>query len=193
MEARHGRARRESAKTAAFVATAALTFGACNKPAGTVAPAPPAVAVPTAATAAPPTAPSPSSPATAGDAQVRSFFALIYADEASASPNLKPRDEYDPTLAGAMAEENRLASAAADVGLDYDPICQCQDPTDMRWNISDLALTGPTAARASVLLTWPGPPQQPPQKVTFLLVETPAGWRTSTTSPPPTPQASCSS
>ena len=83
-----------------------------------------------------------------------------------------------------MAEDTRLGAAADDVGLDYDPICQCQDPTDMRWNITNLALTS-RAARVSVSLSWPGTHPAPPQKVALLLVQTPAG------SPPRTPQACC--
>ncbi len=169
------------------MAALALTFGACNKSAGTV----PAAAVPTAATptTATPTAPNLSSAAAAGDVAVRSFLALVYTDEASANPLLKPEDEYDPGLALAMAEDSRLASAANDVGLDYDPICQCQDPTDMRWNITSLALSSPTAARASVLLSWPGPPPRRRKRLPSSWSRRPSAGA-STTSPARTPQAS---
>ena len=68
--------------------------------------------------------------------------------------------------------------------IDADPICSCQDPTDMTARVTAVSLTGPNSARVELTLNWPVPPDLAPEqapdytrRTVLHLVMTPDGWR----------------
>jgi hypothetical protein len=105
----------------------------------------------------------------------RSFVAQIYIKATNnrhfefASLKLLTPDLYDLVQRGSQGGKTG--------GLDYDPICQCQDNDGLSAQI--LSVTGTdNKAVAQVLLRFDADRIAPPKKLTFLLTRAPlAGWK----------------
>jgi Protein of unknown function (DUF3828) len=72
--------------------------------------------------------------------------------------------------------KDRNSTPRGDVGnLDFDPICNCQDPAGLQ--LAALAVTNADATHASGLATLKFPGEPKPRTVQFFLLRTAAGWR----------------
>lgn len=106
-----------------------------------------------------------------------------YRDD-SFSPFGDTSDVFAPEILEALAENDRLTPEGEQGAIDADPICSCQDPTDMQATVREVKLNGADRATVKVKLQWPLPPDPIPsqipdytQQVTLQLVMTPGGWR----------------
>ena len=106
-----------------------------------------------------------------------------YRDD-SFSPFGAKSDVFSPEILEALAENDRLTPEGEMGAIDADPICSCQDPTDMQATVGEVKLSGSDRATVKVKLQWPLPPDPIPsqipdytQEVTLQLVMTPGGWR----------------
>lgn len=161
------------------IALAAACAAACSpsQPAASA----PAKATPAAAvTAAAPAAAAPS--AESARAWVVGLYAG-YADD-QFSPFATPENWFAPDLVAALAEDERLTPDGEMGAIDADPVCSCQDPTDMKATVGEITVTGAGKARVKVKLQWPLLPNPIPDQIpdytrnqTLQLVMTGAGWR----------------
>jgi hypothetical protein len=130
-------------------ALAALTLGACNKPAGTAGTAPPAAAISTAA--------SPTTPAITDAAAVKTFLEGLYAHYKTskgvgAAAGFDPfganaAEVFDPEMVRLLKDDAKATKGEAGV-LDSDWLCQCQDFESIRATIAVQSAT-PITARAA--------------------------------------------
>jgi Protein of unknown function (DUF3828) len=75
-----------------------------------------------------------------------------------------------------LMRRDRNSTPRGDVGkLDFDPICNCQDPEAL--HLAALAVTNMDATHASALATLKFPTESQPRTVQFFLLLTAAGWR----------------
>ena len=167
-------------RTVALALAAIGLVAACSRSeSATAAPtkAAPAVVTATAATAA---------AATPSADSARIWVVRLYANYAndSFSPFIKPADWFAPAVVKALAEDERLTPEGEMGAIDADPVCSCQDPTDMKATVGAITMTGPGKATVKVKLQWPLPPDPIPDQIpdytrdqTLHLVMTDAGWR----------------
>lgn len=105
----------------------------------------------------------------------RTFVAQIYLKATNDKHfNLVSQRLLAPDLYGLVQRD----SAGGRIGgLEYDPICQCQDNDGLSAQILSVAVSGDRAL-ARVLLRFDGSHPPPPRRLTLLLVRTPlAGWK----------------
>jgi hypothetical protein len=173
-------ARRIVVATALTASLGLLAACGQGQPQNAVSAAPPASA---ALSAAPISgAPVSAAPAAAtGDADsAHAFLAALYAKyaaESDSGPDIPAAEEFDPSLAAMMALDDKRGREGYESALDYDPVCDCQDPSEMK---AAIVIGGATAevATAAVTLSWPGPPPPDgPTKLTLDLVKVNGQWR----------------
>lgn len=161
-------------RTAAGLWAVAMLAAACSGGEGGGAPAgaPP----PVAPAAAPATTTAPAAvPATADTAGAEAFVRQVYAGYSDA-PGATGPDLYATAFS---AELNRLVSAGGpngdppNRGLDFDPVCACQDWTNLTLSSVTVTPTATDRAEARVSFTNMGTPTTQ----TLLLVREAAGWR----------------
>lgn len=94
-------------------------------------------------------------------ASAKAFVEKLYSHYPS-NPNRKAfdptgknaREVFDPGMIAAFREDARLANG--EVGfVDSDPLCQCQDDSNLRSKLASVTMTGPNAADAVVNLQYP--------------------------------------
>lgn len=122
-------------------------------------------------------------PARAGDAAgARAFVTWVYAHYSSKSgvstDDVFGKDMpriFHPSLIALIKEDERLAQG--EVGaLDSDPICDCQDDTDLTFKIKTVRAAGP--ARAMALVVRRSPNDQPEfEDITLDLAQANGHWR----------------
>jgi hypothetical protein len=103
----------------------------------------------------------------------------IYAEyrDPNFSPFVQPERYFAPQLLKAIKTDERLAARGSVGYLDFDPLCQCQDPSGLHAQIAKITENSPYAATARIRLRF-GPPARPwSSSLRLLLVYTPAGWR----------------
>lgn len=100
------------------------------------------------------------------------------------SPFATPENWFGPELVAALAEDERLTPPGEMGLIDADPVCSCQDPSGMKAEVTEAAMTGPAATTVKVKLQWPLPdnpiPEQIPdytQRVTLQLAVVNGDWR----------------
>jgi len=107
----------------------------------------------------------------------RAFLARLYARYERGDLNPIPRQEkiYAPELVRQMRLNAKLYGPN-EVGLiDYDPVCQCQDMSEMKARIGEIAAAGPGRAEAKVSIGFGHQTER--QAIRIKLLHTPAGWR----------------
>ncbi len=163
------------------VALAAICVVACS-------PSTPADAAPSKANAAAPAVVTATATATAAPSadSARVWVTRLYANYAndSFSPFKKPADWFDAAVVKALKEDERLTPEGEMGAIDADPVCSCQDPTDMKATVGEIVMAPDGSARVKVKLQWPLPPDPIPSQIpdytreqTLHLVMTGAGWR----------------
>lgn len=163
----------------AILAAACSPGGNANAGKADAAAAPAPAVVPAAATATAAAAPS----SDAARVWVVRLYDRYRDDTFSPFGAAKP-EVFGPELIHELAENDRLTPEGEMGAIDADPICSCQDPTDMKATVFDVTMRGADRATAKVRLQWPLPPDPIPsqipdytQNVTLQLQMTPAGWR----------------
>ncbi|CAN5139149.1 hypothetical protein BH11PSE2_BH11PSE2_15600 [soil metagenome] len=80
---------------------------------------------------------------------------------------------FDASLVSLIREDARLSGD--EVGaLDFDPVCQCQDPEGMKATVHDAKLTGGKSATAKVELKFD---KEDEIRITYVLVQILGQWR----------------
>jgi hypothetical protein len=105
----------------------------------------------------------------------RAFLERVYAEyrDEDYSPLAHPRRIFAAPLVAAIAEDGRLSGD--EVGyMDADPLCQCQDPDEMRPLIRQVLRPTPTTATADIVLAFGASDRR---ALRIRLVRTRAGWR----------------
>jgi len=107
-----------------------------------------------------------------------------YRDDSFSPFGAAKPEVFGPEIIHELAENDRLTPEGEMGAIDADPICSCQDPTDMKATVGEVTIQGADRAVAKVKLQWPLPPDPIPsqspdytQNVTLQLQMTPAGWR----------------
>lgn len=107
-----------------------------------------------------------------------------YRDDSFSPFGAAKPEVFGPEIIHELAENDRLTPEGEMGAIDADPICSCQDPTDMQATVGEVSIQGADRAVAKVKLQWPLPPDPIPsqipdytQNVTLQLQMTPAGWR----------------
>lgn len=161
------------------LAAAAVCAAACS-------PSPQAAAAPTKAAATAPAVVTATAAAAPSADSARVWVVRLYANYAndSFSPFLKPADWFDAAMVKALKEDERLTPEGEMGAIDADPVCSCQDPTDMKATVGEIVMAPDGSARVKVKLQWPLPPDPIPSQIpdytreqTLHLVMTGAGWR----------------
>lgn len=114
------------------------------------------------------------------DASVRAFVTSVYSLYDNDGEGWRERQEsvFAPELAAALREHSRLEGARGEAWLDYDPLCQCQDPVGLRETIRSINRQSDTRATVAIDLLLPtGPGSSNRESVQLQLLMTPNGWR----------------
>ena len=83
---------------------------------------------------------------------------------------------FTPNLAGLIRQDQKYANG--EVGaLDGDPLCDCQDDGGLQANVSAVRQTGPTSARAVVILTFTASSPPEVRRLVIRLSRVKGGWR----------------
>jgi len=173
-----------------ILAATALTFGlalvtACGpgRSGNAASAAPAAAASPAALASSAASVPPAASSAGASSADIdsaRAFLVKMYASyggQGDAATATHPNDYFDASLAAMMALDNKRGIEGYETALDYDPVCDCQDSSDLR---PAIVVTRATATSANALVTLSyltAPPPDGWTKITIDLVKTSGGWR----------------
>ncbi len=105
----------------------------------------------------------------------RAFVERLYAGyrDPDHNPLAHPRRIFAPALVAAIREDARLSRD--EVGyMDADPLCQCQDSSELRPTISEVSRLTRSTATARILLSFGGSDLR---DLRLRLVRTAAGWR----------------